>query len=381
MLHRARRNCVAVNVRLICFTVFSFALFGQSLVLADWKAEWEKVLAEARREGQLNFYVGRYGQAPLLEEFRKEYPWIKLVTVNGTGSQLGTRMLAESRAAKVLADLFSGGANSNYTLLYRGKVLQSFKPTLILPEVVDESKWLGGKHVYTDDEQEHIFVYIANPGGGSVSYNTNLVNPKEFKSHWDLLDPKWKGKITSQPLTETGLGATLQFYYYHPEIGPEWIRRLYSTMDVAFGDRRLIVDWLAKGKYVLCTGCRGVDRAKAQGLPVDGVDDAIWKEGQGVTTGGGSISFIKGAPHPNAARVFINWFLSRKGQILLQSSPDLYGDLAPNSRRMDIPKEMLPQENRLIEGRKYLDIARPEYADLTPIFRLAKEIMAARERR
>jgi ABC-type glycerol-3-phosphate transport system substrate-binding protein len=107
----------------------------------------------------------------------------------------------------------------------------------------------------------------------------------------------------------------------------------------------------------------------------------MWKEGQGLTTGGGSISFIRGAPHPNAAKVFINWFLSRKGQILLQSSPDLYGDLAPNSRRMDIPKDMLPPQNRLIEGRKYLDVARPEYADLSPIFKLAKEIMSAREKR
>jgi len=368
-------------MKLLCFAFLSFILFGQAGARADWKSDWEKVLAEAKKEGRLNFYVGRYGQAPLLDEFKKEYPWIKLVTLNGTGNDLGTRILAESRAGKLFADLFSGGANSNYTLLHKGKVLQSFKPTLILPEVVDESKWLGGKHVYTDDDEDQIFVYIANTGGGSVYYNTKQVNPKELKSYWDLMNLKWKGKIASQPLNETGLGATLQFYYYNPELGPEWIRRLYTTMDVALGDRRLIADWLATGKYPLCIGCRGVDKAKAQGLPVDEFDERMWKEGQGLTTGGGSISFIKGAPHPNASKVFINWFLSRKGQILLQSSTDLYGDLPPNSRRMDIPKDMLPPQNKLIEGRKYLDIARPEYADLTPIFKLAKEIAAARERR
>lgn len=381
MLPMLRKRSIVSEAKLACLVVLALALVLPADLHADWKSDWEKVLAEAKKEGQLNLYVGRYGQAQILDEFKKDYPWIKLVTLNGTGNGLATRVLAEVRAGKPLADLFSGGANSNYTLLYKGKVLQSFKPTLILPEVADETKWLGGKHVYTDDEQEYIFVYIANTGGGSVFYNEKQVDPKEFKSYWDLLNPRWKGKITSQPLNETGLGATLQFYYYNPELGPEWIRRLYTEMDVTMGDRRLIVDWLATGKYPLCIGCRGVDKARAQGLPVGEFDERMWKEGQGLTTGGGSISFVKGAPHPNAAKVFINWFLSRKGQILLQSSPDLYGDLAPNSRRTDIPKDMLPPQNRLIEGRKYLDIARPEYADLSPIFKLAKEVMAARERR
>ena len=102
---------------------------------------------------------------------------------------------------------------------------------------------------------------------------------------------------------------------------------------------------------------------------------AAWKEGQGLSTGGGSMSLIKGAPHPNAAKVFINWFLSRRGQIALQSSKDLYGQPPPGSRRMDIPKDMLAPEDRLIEGKTYFDVSRSEYADMTPIFKLAKEIM------
>ena len=93
------------------------------------------------------------------------------------------------------------------------------------------------------------------------------------------------------------------------------------------------------------------------------------------------MGLLKGSPHPNAARVFINWFLSRKGQIAMQKFNDLYGELPPNSRRIDIPKDMLPPESRLIEGRKYLDVARPEYTDMTPVSKLAKEIMQAREQK
>jgi iron(III) transport system substrate-binding protein len=347
---------------------------------ADWKQEWEKTVAAAKKEGRLNFYVGRYGTEPLLDEFRKEYPEIKIVSVNGTGSQLATRILSEVRAGNVPADLYSGGANSNYTLLYKGKALDSIKGTLILPEVVDESKWYGASHSYADPEEKYIFVYIANPGGSSIYYNTKLLNPKEFKSYWGLLDPKWKGKIVSQDPTGTGLGATVIFFYNNPELGSEFIKRLFGTMDITYGrDRRQITDWLAQGKFALCLGCRDARRAKDQGLPLDEMDTGSWKEGESLTTGGGSISLIQGAPHPNAAKVLINWFLSRRGQIALQKYKDLYGDLPPNSRRIDIPKEMLPPESQLVKGRKYTDVSRAEWQDMAPIHKLIKEVIKPKE--
>jgi hypothetical protein len=104
-----------------------------------------------------------------------------------------------------------------------------------------------------------------------------------------------------------------------------------------------------------------------------------WKEGVQLTSGGGSLGLIKGGPHLNAAKVFINWFLSRRGQIALQKYEDLYGDDPPNSRRIDIPKDMLPPSSRLVEGRRYFDFSEAKYADMTPIFQLAKEFMKGRE--
>jgi len=79
------------------------------------------------------------------------------------------------------------------------------------------------------------------------------------------------------------------------------------------------------------------------------------------------------------AKVFINWFLLRKGQIALQKYDDLYGQEPPNSRRIDIPKDTLPPSSRLVEGRRYLDFTDPKYADMTPIYQLAKEFMKGRE--
>ena len=348
---------------------------------ADWSSDWKQTVAAAKKEGRLNLYVGRYGQAALLDEFKKDYPEIKIVSVNGTGDQIATRIAAEVRAGKTIADIYSGGPNSSYSLLYRGKILDSIRSAFILPEVLDESKWYGGKHIFTDSENQFIFVYIALPGTRGLSFNSNLVNAKEFKSYWDLTNPKWKGKITSQRPTETGLSVNLQFYYYQPELGPEFIKRAFSAMEVTFGDRRTITDWLSVGKFAICHGCRQIEKASGQGLPVEDFETGDWKEGQPLSTGGGSISLIKGAPHPNAARVFINWFLSRKGQTAMQKSNDLYGELPPNSRRIDIPKDMLPAENRLVEGRKYLDVARHEFTDMTPVLNLAREIVRTLEQK
>ena len=73
-----------------------------------------------------------------------------------------------------------GGASTPWDL-YRANALDSIKAAMILPEVRDESKWWQGKHRYTDPEGEYGFVVIGNPQTGGIYYNTNVVNPKEFK--------------------------------------------------------------------------------------------------------------------------------------------------------------------------------------------------------
>ena len=107
-----------------------------------------------------------------------------------------------------------------------GKALDSIKSLLVPPEVLDETKWLEGRHRYTDPEQRHVFFYIANPSSSGFYYNTNMVNAKEIKSYWDLVNPKWKGKYVSQDPLGTGLGASMQFYYYHPELGADYPQAL-----------------------------------------------------------------------------------------------------------------------------------------------------------
>ena len=344
----------------------------------DWKKEWEKTLAAAKSEGQITVYASTYER--VLEAFKTEYPDIKVTSIGGRSSDVAARISAERRAGKYLADVVAVGSNTAFNVLYRAKALDPLKPTLILPEVLDPSKWLGGEYPFVDPERQYVFVYLSNPSS-VFDYNSKLTNPGEFKSYWDVLNLKWKGKIVSLTPTSTTMGSTLQFLYYHPELGQDYLRKLFGSMEATFSaDPRQMLDWLAQGNYSICLGCRNneIARAKKQGLPVGTLDTSAWKEGGRISLSG-SLSLANKAPHPNAAKVFINWYLSRKGQIAVQKEGT--SDDAVNSRRIDIPKDDVDPANRLIEGRRYFDVSRPEWQDLTPVFDFVKKVVETKEQK
>jgi iron(III) transport system substrate-binding protein len=353
------------------FTLLPASILAQT----NWQAEWEKTLRAAESEGQLTLYSCCYDYDRILATFKKRYPKITVVTVHDSGGRLAARILAERRGQKYIPDVVSSGANTLHDALYKGHVLEPIKPALILPEVLDVTKWYQSEHRYIDPEQRYIFAFVANSQSGQIVYNVQQVDPAEFKSYWDLMNPKWKGKMTSLDPTTFGMGATLQFFYFNPQLGPAFIKKLYGEMQITVSrDARQMTDWLAAGKYSLCIRCNAgsaVGKAMEQKLPIGYLDTAEWKEGGSSSAAGGTLGIPTRAPHPNAAKVFINWFLSREGQMALQKfgRPD-----AHNSRRIDIPKDEVDAYNRLQNGKKYFDLAKPEYQDLTPIFKLVKEV-------
>jgi iron(III) transport system substrate-binding protein len=299
-----------------------------------------------------------------------------MIGVSGRGGELTQRIMAERRAGKYLADVVIHGVTPNYTDFYRFKILDPLKTALILPEVVDESKWWEGKHRYSDPEREYVFVNLGTPSFGDINFNTDLVSPREFKSFWDFLNPKWKGKILMRDIRGSpGRGSVnMAFFYHNPDVGPQFIRRLLSEMDITlFRDFRQGTDWLAKGKFPLCFFCYDIEKAKKQGLPVD--EFGLMKEGALLSPSWGSIVLMNRAPHPNAAKVFINWYLSREGQTALQRVIGETGDNPPNSLREDIPKDLIKPDDRRVKGVKYLDLSRPEFVTMEPVFKLMDEAL------
>jgi len=340
-----------------------------------WQREWEKTLGAAKKEGKVAIYISGYEE--VLPEFQKEYPEIIVTAVSGRGSQIGQRLIAERRGEKFLADVVSSGGVTTYQQLHVAKVFDPIKPALLLPEITDTSKWYQGMHHYADPEKQYIFSYVGSATYGSVSYNTKLIDAKDFKSYWDLLNSKWKGKIISRDIRVPGPGSgNARLFYYLPDVGPSFIRKLYGEMDVTlFRDYRQGTDWLAVGKAAICFFCE-VDVSKQQGLPVDTFGPGVFKEGAGLVQQFGTLALVNRAPHPNAAKVFINWLLSRKGQMALQKKM-LNTENPADSLRIDIPKDDVPYLNRRLDGIKYLDTSRPEWQEMKPILDVMNEALKA----
>ncbi len=364
-----RKLTGAASLSLIALLGFLGTVWAQS--------EWEKTVEAARREGQVAVYIGGWGAVLETGVFQKRHPEVKIIAVAGRGGETAKRILAERRAEKYLADVSSEGVGSNYRTLHAAKSLDPIKPALILPEVVDESGWWQGRHRYVDPEGRYVFRYVALPQPGNISYNTQLVHPKELHSIWDVLNPRWKGKIVARDIRDPGPGnAPMRFFYHHPEIGPNFIRRLFGTMDVTlFRDFRQGIDWLASGRFSICFFCSDIDKAKQQGLPVE--EFGLMKEGAGLHTQYGTLGLLNKAPHPNAAKIFINWFLSREGQLTLQKALAKSGDGAPDSLRIDISKEDVKSQDRRQDGVHYLDLdSRPEWIEMKPILAVFEEALA-----
>jgi iron(III) transport system substrate-binding protein len=272
------------------------------------------------------------------------------------------------------------GTSSSIWTLHSIKALDPIKPALILPEVVDESKWWEGSHHYVDTDRRYIFTFMGSPRGGSVFYNTNLVKRGEINSYWDFLDPRWKGKIEARDLGDSGTAPpSVRFLYHHPKLGPTYLKRLFSEMDITlFRDRRVSVDWLATGKYAICFLClpTEITKAKKQNLPIEVFD--LLKEGAWLDSLTGNIGLLSQAPHRNAALVFLNWLLSREGQIASQRVHAKADVGVSNSLRTDIPKDAIPADERPVQGVSYLQVDSADKISSEPILRIFRSAFADR---
>jgi iron(III) transport system substrate-binding protein len=369
------------------FLLYALGLLAHAAHAADsksaWQAEWDRTVRAAEQEGQVAVSIGGYGAIIDSGVFQKAYPKIKITSITGAGTDLTARITAERRAGKYLLDVYNGGGNSLYQVLYVGKMLDPIKSTLILPEVLDVTKWWEGKHKYADKGGQYVFVYEGNVAAGAgAGYNTQLLDPREYKTYWDFINPKLKGKIISTDIRKVrGAGIPWQFLYYHPDLGPKYLRRLFGEMDVTLtADLRQAVDWLGSGKFMLCMPIQGgqIYKAKNQGLPVEQFDSYHFKEGVNLSSAFGSLALMNRAPHPNAAKVFINWLLSREGQSLFQKLISIPGD-ARNSRRIDVPKDHVSADEQRHDKMTYFDTDDPDTKDLNPLMKLLDEILGAKK--
>ena len=170
----------------------TFTLFLSSTVQAQdtgWKAKWEKIVEAANKEGQVNTWgLPDITHPAIIQAFNKRYPKIKVVTVSGHTGEFN-RLTAERRARKYLADVYASGP-AIVRQAYINGFLEPLRPHLILPDVTDQSKWYGGKHIWGDPENKFLFLYEGTPASASMAYNTKKMPKLAIKSYWDVSRPQ-----------------------------------------------------------------------------------------------------------------------------------------------------------------------------------------------
>lgn len=363
------------KLRAIFGTLFLLTVAVQVVGAADsgWSdSDWERTVKLAEQEGQVNVY--KIASDSEWQAFQKKYPKIKVNLVHATAAQHMQRILAERRAGKYLADVIRLGGGTS-TSLHKAKVLDPLGPAMLLPEVKDASKWFEGRHQYNDVDNQFVLIYAAFPLH-LIGYNPKLVDGQSLRGYADLLDPKWKGKITLKDPRDPGGASPLLFLYYNPQLGPEYIRKLFTAAELTLiRNEGQQLDWVASGKYPIAITAKPeqLEVAKSKSVPVEVLDAHVMRrDGVGLEAGGTMIALANRAPHPNAAKVLLNWFLSREGQMAVQKPQG--NEAAYNSLREDIPKDHLPPSAQRQKGANYVRLWGPAVWDRTAIVDLVNEM-------
>lgn len=262
------------------------------------------LIAAAKKEGKLAFYTAMdlaFAQR-LGKTFEEKFPDIAVRVERSGAERVFTRISQEYGANIQAVDVANTADQAHCIVWKRNGWLAPY-----LPEDV-------AKHYeprYFDPDGLHATTRIlVSP----LAYNTSLVKkedaPKSFK---DLLDPKWAGKMVKAHPAYSGtiMNATFQIardlgWDYFEKLAKQRVMQVQSATDtpkkISLGERAIMVD--GAGYLVI--------RYKEEGQPVD----IIYPE-EGTPLATGPSVVFKGAPNPNAARLFQNWMHSREAQQLI----------------------------------------------------------------
>ncbi|MGH7845037.1 MAG: ABC transporter substrate-binding protein [Candidatus Binatia bacterium] len=256
----------------------------------------------AKREGSLMIYATTSGPAidALLSSFRKKHPFLKPeVWREGRGAALADRAIAEIRAGRYLADVLGGGQNALEPLLKMSALARYHSP---------ERRYFPDD--YKDKQGYWTAVFIQESIFG---FNTNLVDRAKLPpTYFDLLDPYWKGKLVLDPLPNSFVRGALAAYGEKKAM--ELFDRLLSTQDVQFRrGRTLQTQLLAAGEFAASPEIRlgTLLELKTKGAPVD--YHFIYPTPVELRP----VAIFKTAPHPHAAALLADFWLSPEGQKIM----------------------------------------------------------------
>ena len=296
-------------------------------------ASQDGLLEAARREGELVYYASmNVAEAnAVIGAFEKRYPFIK-VKLNRIGSEkLLTRVLTEARAKKIFADVIQTVEFSMH-IFSRSGILARYTPQ--------------ANSIYPKEFKEEGFWTTVYYNAYVTAYNTRLVAARALpKSYDDLLDPKWKGALMMEGTKADWFAGMLQIM--GQERGLKYMRALAKQQPSPREGHELLAQLIVAGEglFDINIPAASVERMKERGAPIE------WTALGEVPAIMVGIGLSAQAPHPNAAKVFLDFVLSREGQKLMQTPGRLIarGDLANEQAAMLKGLKIVPVDPALAE--------------------------------
>lgn len=293
---------------------------------------WNQIIEAAKKEGEVAV-AGPPGDnfRDAILAFEKAYPEIKVNVQGFSGRDFGPKVIAEHQAGKYLWDVSIGGPNTVISDLIPAKVIAPLPRDLpeTKPEINDDNWRISFDDGLLDKEKTYVYAFLAYIQ--SVYVNRDVISKDLVNSATDLLKPEVKGKIVWNDPRKAGSGNFFAQFFIK-EYGEDYLREILNQDIVPVSDLRQQMDWLVRGTYPIAIGIQNDllndMKSNGVGLNVIKLDDP---KSSAYTQGFGTVSLLEKAPHPNAAKVFINWLLSKEGQEVFV---ELVG---ANSRRMDVP--------------------------------------------
>ena len=287
---------------------------------AQAQADLSALAASAKQERELVWYTTTSAgdNQAIVAGFGRKYPFLKVQVLRSTGEKLRQRILTETAAGQFFSDVASV-SSMEMGLLKSKNLLQPYDP----PEAA------GYPAGTKDKEKFFTAIYARN---FVMGYNTAMVAAKDRPKDWpDLLDPKWKGKFGIDEEEFEWYGTLVD--YWGREKAGKFIKALAAQQPTLRRGHSLLAQLLAAGEFpVALVFPFEIEQLKRRGASVE------WSSASDpIVTSINVVALSTKAPHPNAAKLLINYILSEEGQTIIKnvSRVPIRPGVKPNVARLD----------------------------------------------
>ncbi len=337
---------------------------------AKWEEDWDALVTAARQEGKVVVLtLSGPGWRKGLDAFADSFG-IAVEQAGNTAPTIWVPKIQRERLAGIYAyDVATVLSQSALTLLRPDGVWDNLRALLFRPDVLDDAAWYGGfESRFMDLDRQLAFGWEYSISR-NLYVNTDLVSAGEIKTPQDLLNPKWKGKII---LADVRLGGTFNpMASLRSRYGDGFVKQLLVDQEPGFGrDVRMITEQLIRGRYAIALYMQlGVlDDFRSQGV---GGNVRVVNLPEIAYVRSNAVLGFNRAPHPNAAKLFINWLLTKGGQMAFCKG------LGTNSARRDV--EAFDAEGKPEPGQQSFELREQNFAKIENTQKFLQDLVGIKD--